>query len=341
MRQLKIEKESNENVLGLGTILKDSALILRHNLSLLHPFVMLVLVMLLLSPEQTVPVFSTRLLIFFGLLIMVAFAFMAGALNMVFEACRTYFSKIKPGLHAPTQKPNTVITAEGDRFERHQNSTPSLKEGDENLPSEELLDPFFVFKAFFPGVSAYFYPFTIGSLISLVAGMGILYAAQYTIQQSGGVPEEVMALMKLGNQLTPEKILALSEPARMQMGTIIWIFIAGVLVYSVFNMLFGLWPIFMVVENQFPIKAYKLSIKQFFSDPFVLFSLFALNGLALLVLRLVLGINMVTAVFMPLVMMALHVYFWICLFVYTYHRSSVANDFYIKADDDVTNSVLD
>lgn len=275
----------------LFSILRNSFVVWLRSFALIYVFFLFMLIAsFVLGPSISPVSLNVRTLTLWGLLLLLFSAFMAGFYHMISQACQQY-----------------LLAQEDNRPE----ALPNRKR-------EAVITAFSLFRDFLPGIGQFFLPVTIGYMVQfgVLAALGwnlhplwlkvmpILMRTE-SLLNSGKSPEQVASWLTFTQQ---------TELAEFVFGILI---VVGL--YGIFSGLTLLWPVFMVLYGKNPLKAYGLSIKQFFKDPvrLLLLSLLFL-GIKLLLSFLTLSGGMFVDILGRLALLLLEIYMSISLFVYAW-----------------------
>lgn len=274
----------------LFSVFRDSFVIWSRNFTLVYIFFLLIGVSSLVIAPLGLASFDARSLSLIVLLELIFSAFMAGLFYMVTCASTRYLEN---------------------------RSTPAV--GAKGSQSVTVFSSFAAFRDFLPGIGAFFVPVAVGYAIQF----GVLAALLWWIRPMW---QQVLPLMqRLGNDLmagaSQDAVihsLTLSQKASLgQLGLAI---VVIMLIYSVFSTVVMLWPVFTVMYEDNPFKAYARSALQFLRDPFRLVAL----SLTLFLIKLLLTMfTMMDGMFFEILgrlsLMLLEIYTIVTLFVYAYH----------------------
>jgi hypothetical protein len=276
----------------LFLILRSSFLVWLRSFALIYVFFLFMLIAsFVLGPSVTPTMrLDTRTFALWGMLLLLFSAFMAGFYYMISQACQRYLFA-------------------------HEASRP---EALPNRKHEAVTGAFGLFRDFLPGIGQFFLPITIGYVIQFgvlgalawnlnplwVKVMPLLIRME-TLVNAGRTPEQVVSWLSLTQQ---------TELAELIVGILLVI-----LVYGVFSLLTLLWPVFIVLYEKNPLKAYGLSLKHFFKDPvrLMLLSVFFLAA-KLLFSFFTLSAGMFVDILGRLALLLLEIYMTITLFVYAW-----------------------
>ncbi|MGE0200966.1 MAG: hypothetical protein AB7P76_08365 [Candidatus Melainabacteria bacterium] len=297
---------------SLWHLVTESFTLLRQYWVLVYPVMLLLMLIMLVTPETATPSLDTRWLFFIGILLLVMVAFTAGVFHMAYHAVRN-------------QSPLT--TAEKPR------------------PTGEDPKPTYAFQLlrhFLPGVGGNFFAFTAGALIHLLILAALIFMMILLVEREGGVPAALSRLytdpalqqaIHAGDSDTLIKtIRALSATDVDAINHFLNLISSGLLAYGFISLLTIFWPVYVTAYDANVVTAYFKSIGRFFRDPL---RLLFLGGFYL---ALSISINVLftasawLAVIRPLATIVLDIYFVLMLFVYAdrhiqpFHQAGGAAD---------------
>lgn len=135
------------------------------------------------------------------------------------------------------------------------------------------------FKAFFPGISQFLLPFTVGYGLYIVLLLLLMLPAFPFLSQSLPILEK---LLPLAPDARINFLLSLPPERQNDIMTFSLVIMAGLLVYTLFSILVMFWPAFVVFYRRNTLQAFLGSITHCFRNPL---RVLALLG-ALLILRM-------------------------------------------------------
>lgn len=274
----------------LLSILTDSFLIWSRNLTLTYALMFLPLILSVVIPETGTPALQTRWLVLFGVILLLAAAFMAGWFNLVGLACTRFVSKPR----------------------------------EQALATNNPLEGFTLLQAFFPGVSGNLIPMVVGLAVQALAIGALIWKVSPLLPQYQTLMDKAMPAGDAG-QLAPlsavdvTRLLTPAELSRfMEITAVLY---GALLVYLLFWFLTMLWPAFVTLYGDNPFRAYLRSVTQFVRDPLRMLALcglyIAFQIFLFIVTVLVLFLNPVIAlVANQLAGMMFLSYFAVLLFMY-------------------------
>ncbi len=269
----------------LLTILTDSFLIWSKNITLIYVFFLGLLLLSLSVSQPEAPSLALRWILMLAVGLVLFTAIMAGWYNMVALACIRYLGT-----------PNKSIYRE-----------------------RAVIDAFTLFQAFLPGVGQFFLPVLGGYLIQW--GMTVLLLVPVYPLLVKNLP--LLEKLPTSDFLTLYNTLDHLPIAQVEsLNTMILSLLGALAVNALFSWLTLLWPAFVIVYDENPLKACYRSILQFFRDPL------RLLGLSLLLFTIWLPLfltskllvtlnNMLLGAACELTLLLLFIYAAVSIFVYT------------------------
>ena len=268
----------------LFTILTDSFLIWSKNFTLMYVFFFGLLLLSFMISRAEAPTLEIRWLLWLAVSLLLFTAIMAGWYNMVALACTRFLG------------------------------TPR-----EATPRERsVIEAFTLFQAFLPGVGLYFLPVLGGYLIQW--GMTALLVLPVYPLMVKSLP--LIQKLPTGDFHALYNVLDQLSSAQIQSLNLMFLSLLGVLVVNaLFSWLTILWPAFVILYDENPLKACYRSIRQFFKDPLNLIGLSLLLCAAWVPLFLASKVfaalnNMLLGAASELLILLLFIYGAVSIFVY-------------------------
>jgi hypothetical protein len=273
----------------LFSVLNDTLAIGTRNLTLVYIFFLMFLIASFILGQAGMPSLDPRWLTLIAVLGLILAAFMAGLLYMVSQACLYYLDNRQKGA-SPVNRQQAALQAFGN------------------------------FRNFFPGVGAFFLPVTVGYAIQTGVLAALIFWTRPLWADAMPLFEKVRQTIVAGSSqealiqsLTPDQQMAMAQFGLSVIGI-------G-LIYGAFSLLVMLWPAFVVMYEENPLKAYGRSLVQFFRDPFRLIAIATLFfGARLLLAFLVNFGGILMEILGQLLMLLLELLTLVSIFVYSYHK---------------------
>lgn len=275
----------------LFRIISDSFAVLGRNFVLLYPLLFFSLLLSVLIPQTTEqPTLDVKWVSLLSVLFLLFYAFTAGWFKMIYTGIQSYLKPKPVSLYKEVDAPT------GDPF----------------------LEPFRLFKDFFPGVGEFFGPFALGGALQVSVLLLVAVAVYYLTTEWIGLPPGLDKLATLKTDAEVDAFLnSLTFAEKSQWGQISFLLLGAMLSYGVFYLVTMFWAPFIIVHRVGALKAYGLSIVQFFKDPFRIIAIGLFYCLLLFVSFLFLQLNSTAlAVLMELMLAILKTYFSILLVMY-------------------------
>jgi hypothetical protein len=279
----------------ISEILKQSFLIWQRSIPLVYVQVLFGFVasLLLINLNDSL-IRPEYLLYIFGILMGLLFcAFTAGLYQMTSSACRYFLEKNTPK----------------DSF------LPSYKMSMSQGPS--------FFQDFLSGIGQHFITVSIGMLLQVLF-VFLLSLCLLPITQKAMLAIKPI-LPKLiehsGSFVHNQKLLQTLAPAQLQsLQDLVLGVLVAIALYALFWVLTCLWPVMLLWYSKNPLKAYGLSIRQFFRDPIRLGAIVLLYTILSVVFVVFSSTGVLfIEVLSKLLMVFLNIGFHISLFVYAWH----------------------
>ncbi|MBY0405582.1 MAG: hypothetical protein K2X66_16890 [Cyanobacteria bacterium] len=284
----------------------DSFIVLGRNFVLLYPLLFFSLLMSMLVPEtHELPTLDVKWVTLLSILLLLYNGFMAGWFNMITTAVVNYRTLVKK-----------VHAAEKSGFSQQNAQELMAKELQSTDP---FIEPWRLFKAFFPGVGEFFSSFVLGGGLQLfgmiVIVLGLLLAFQFdwdTITQ---------CFEKFATFKTPEEgelyLKSLPEAKQLDFALFAVVILGSFALCGVFSLLTLFWSPLVIVRQMGALKAYGASIVQFFKDPIRIILIGTLYVMAMFISMVMMGTGSeILAMFFNFMVAVLKTYFSILVVMY-------------------------
>jgi hypothetical protein len=236
----------------LMRLLGDAWLIVGQQFVLLYP---LLLFPLLLSPliaqaAATGVQLDWKWVLLLATLVLLYYAFVAGWFSMIAQAVKLYVGQEQVALQAASD------IAAG-------------RQPAEEVPVNPFIAPFRLFGAFLPGVGQFFASFALGGGLQLTVMLALVFGMHTLIEQGLGYPPGLDKFATFQSQAEANAFLLQLNPAQQeQFVGFIFAILGAIFAYGVFYLLTMLWAAYVVVYEVGAFRAYWMSIRRFFKDPF-------------------------------------------------------------------------
>jgi hypothetical protein len=278
---------------SLISILRESATIWTRSFTLVYVYFLFSLVTLFViqGPSDSLGSADALAFLLLGLLGLIFSAFMAGLYYMAGNVCRRY---LQPDI--------------GDSW---------------GQPSKRLKAvSFSIFKDFLPGIGRYFMPMVLGYAVQVACLAALLWSLNPLWLRAVVILRPVMDKMLQHHRemITSQQLMAALSAS--QKNTLIDLFMGFLMVllgYGLFWLLTCLWPIMLLWYTGNPLRAYWLSLRQFFRDPLRLLSIGVCYSVLAVLLSFVMMLDgLFLALFARLGFLLLSIGLTITLFVYAW-----------------------
>ncbi len=269
------------------------------NFVLAYPFLMFLLLMSMVVPQNAGPPALNVNWITLGILmVLLYYVFMAGIFGMIAQS----------------------ITVDGNQ---QKEMTQPEHPGAEDPQQLNLLPGSFgLFKAFFPTIGQHFVQFAVGGFIQVLVLVGLAAWVKLTVEQSIGIPPVLTDLFEkvLAGETQVDAqalLLAMPEAQKAQLDALTSLFLVAGFGYSVFFFMTMAWPAWVVAGGQSALGAHWASFVQCFKDPVTMLGIVGFYLMTNLVMMLVLQTgNPVVLAFAQLAAILFKILLMVMLMVY-------------------------
>lgn len=263
----------------LAQVFADSFAIWARNFALMYVLLFFSLLLVSIWPQGELPSWEPRWMLLVAVMALLTAAFMSGWFNMIATASHRYITRQKG-------KPMDVAAT---------------------------VEAFKLFGEFLPGVGRFFLPFALGIAIQglvvflLYLGLQDLISVNMNVFEkiAEAPPYERNAIL---TTLTPEELNRFADLALAMIGSMA--------VYGLYTLLTMFWPALVILYGHNVFKAFWLSIRQFFRDPWRILALGLFFLSAQLVLTLMMSLGAVMFIVSQFLALMLEIYMAVVLFVY-------------------------